>query len=222
MDLDFDLDDLPLGPEGSVRPRSKSHSFGHMVESAWRLPPRSFPSAPPAPWVTSAVPKATVGAVLAKTTAPQLEKGFFQTAADALEFTAADRTFVKGAGIAVAGLTAAGVAAWLAFGRRGDRQTQVTGLPEGGLAAQVRHKMTSFGSGYRGLDAQPNPYQLESEQAYSPTLRILGAGVAGGIGYLAHHQMLATYPGYAKKLQHYARLFEERTPAHIGRTFTMS
>lgn len=72
------------------------------------------------------------------------------------------------------------------------------------------------------MSARSNPYQLESEQAYSPTLRVLGAGMVAGIGYVAHHSMLAGVPGYAEKLAHYAKLFEERSPAHIGRTFGLS
>ncbi|TSA39522.1 hypothetical protein D4R30_00930, partial [archaeon] len=148
--------------------------------------------------------------------APALEKPL---AAEAGFLAAHGKTV---AGYSALGVAALGVAYWLAHGTREDRQTQVTGLPEGGLAAQVRHKMTSFGSGYRGVNAQPNPYQLESEQAYSPTLRVLGAGVVGGVGYFAHHEMLKGVPGYAQKLHKYAKLFEERSPAHIGRTFGLS
>ena len=64
--------------------------------------------------------------------------------------------------------------------------------------------------------------QLESEQAYSPTLRLVGAGFVSSVGLVAHRHMLASVPGYSEKLYQWSKLFEERSPAHIGRTFGFS
>lgn len=58
-----------------------------------------------------------------------------------------NRGLLIGVGVGV-GLTIAGK---LAFGKREDRQTQITGLSDTGISPYSRHRQTDFGSGWRGI-----------------------------------------------------------------------
>lgn len=108
------------------------------------------------------------------------------------------------------GLTAAASIAYgLAFSRRSDRQTQITGLYHGGMAEDSRREHSDFGSGYRGLD--------EDSPSYRTALGLTGIGGAIGL----HHWELRNNPKYTNWLYQALRTFEEKTPGRLGRTFDL-
>jgi hypothetical protein len=47
-----------------------------------------------------------------------------------------------------------------------NRDSDIPGLQEGGVAANLRHALTDFGSAWRGLDAEPQPYNENSNRSY--------------------------------------------------------
>ena len=112
---------------------------------------------------------------------------------------------------------AAAISAYLVYGTRRDRQTQITGLRDEGMAVGNRHAMTSFGSGWQGIDTQ-----LETEQAYNPWLRGIGILAAGGATWEAHKHALRNSERYASKLYGWAAGFEEKSPYRWGRTLGLS
>ncbi len=119
----------------------------------------------------------------------------------------------------IGGLVSAGlVAAGLAFGKRSDRQTQIIGLNDKGVAPSTRHRFTDFGSGYRGLQLDP----FETEEGYSPFLRTLGLGTAGSLAYYAHISQFKLSPTYGATLYKWAKKFEDITPSRLGTTFGLS
>lgn len=76
----------------------------------------------------------------------------------AFEAVKSSRNVLIGAGV-LGGLAIAGS---LAFGKRRDRQTQIVGLSDLGLAADKRHELTDFGSGWRGLNDDPPSVNLST------------------------------------------------------------
>ena len=95
------------------------------------------------------------------------------------------------------------IATNLAFGKRKDRQTQITGLDDLGLAAEQRHALTPFGSGWQGLD-DPSPVNLS-------TLAIAG-GTYGAFRYYTRN-----YPRSAVKVFSAAeRRFPRQTLNYFG------
>lgn len=105
----------------------------------------------------------------------------------------------------LAGFAASAVAAGLAFGKRRDRQTQITGLDDSGIAAIERHQRTDFGSGWRG-------------QQDSTTLPVAASLAAAGTGTLICRSFLQRPEGPLRAYRA-AKLVEDRSPNFILRTF---
>ena len=102
---------------------------------------------------------------------------------------------------------AASAAYAIATSKRKDRQTQIPGLQETGLAAKMRQTVTDFGSGYQGQDNSRK------------TLRfVLGAGALYG----AHKFALQNWAGYAEGVYQTFKTLEERSPGSIFKTFSLS
>ena len=105
------------------------------------------------------------------------------------------------------GAAALAIAAGLAWGKRKDRQTQITGLDDQGVAALSRHQTSDFGSGWRG----------QEDSSTRPWL----AGMAStGAGYYGYRRMLSA-PGGPERLYRWAQNFGEYSPGHIFRTFEL-
>lgn len=113
-------------------------------------------------------------------------------------------------------LWAAGAALSLAlvFGRRPERQTQITGLSDIGFAPASRHELTEFGSGYQGLEDQNTFWSRLQKVA------MVAGAVAGG--FALHKHLLRTRGGYASGLFRTLRQVEDRSPFGILRTFGLS
>lgn len=102
---------------------------------------------------------------------------------------------------------AATVAYSLASSKREDRQTQITGLSDGGHAAKSRHKWSDFGSGWQGDDNS------------STTARDLFLGAAA---FGAHKYALKNYASYAEGVYATLRKIETRSPSELFKTFGTS
>ena len=106
---------------------------------------------------------------------------------------------------AIAG--AAALATGMALSKRRDRQTQITGFDEKGLAAVERKKNSDFGSGWRGLDENSPSYKTARNLA-------LAGGLYGGYRWaVADHAPL---------LHRWLTTVEERFPSKILNTFAPS
>ena len=104
----------------------------------------------------------------------------------------------------------AATAAWaIASSKRSDRQTQITGLSDTGMAADSRHKLTDFGSGWQGQDN-------------SHTLRLASLLVGGAAVLGAHKFALENWSGYAEGIYQFAKKIETRSPGAIFGTFRFS
>ena len=103
----------------------------------------------------------------------------------------------------------ASVAYALATSKRSDRQTQITGLSDTGLASELRHKDTDFGSGWQGGEDRRSLRTAE-------TLFIGAAAFAG------HKWALQNWSGYAEGLYHTFQKIEARSPSELFRTFGLS
>lgn len=115
---------------------------------------------------------------------------------------------MAGASTKILMVAAAAAAAYaIATSKRKERQTQITGLQDTGMAATLRHAFTDFGSGWQGQDRTWMDAQL------------LTAGV--GI-YAAHKFALKNWAGYAEGLYRTLREIEARSPSEIARTFGLS
>ena len=103
---------------------------------------------------------------------------------------------------------AAAAAYAIANSKRGDRQNQITGLQDTGVAQEMRHKLTDFGSGWVGQDNNSDN-----------TLKfLLGAGAVYGL----HKTLHANWADYAEGVYQTLRKIEERSPAELFRTFGLS
>src|SRR5665213_2213018 len=108
--------------------------------------------------------------------------------------------------LAVAAATA--IAYSIATSRRGDRQTQITGLSDVGAAAQSRHKHSDFGSGWTGPD--------------NNSLATAGYLVAGATAFGAHKYALKNWAGYAEGVYQTLKKIEVRSPSELFKTFGLS
>lgn len=98
--------------------------------------------------------------------------------------------------------------AWtIANSKRRDRQTQITGLSDTGIAARVRHALTDFGSGY-----------VDSSNS-DRTLKFL---MASGAVYGAHKWGVANWSGYAEGVYQTLKKIETRSPSELFKTFGTS
>lgn len=115
-----------------------------------------------------------------------------------------------GKGISVALVfAAAATAAWsIASSKRKDRQTQITGLSDIGLAAESRHSLTDFGSGWDGNNGN--------------TRRMAEFLVGGATFFAAHKYALKNWAGYAEGVYQFTKTIERRSPGGIFRTFGLS
>jgi len=122
-----------------------------------------------------------------------------------------------GAAYVAGGIVAAGaISIAMAYSRREDRQTHITGLSDAGIAVHTRHQLTSFGSGWKGLEP------IEPYPDYNRTLRTAGILGVGGALYAGHSFMLRNTPHYASSMYKAALAFEDIVPGHIGTTFGLS
>jgi hypothetical protein len=112
-------------------------------------------------------------------------------------------------GLLVAG--AAIVAGSLAFGRRRDRQSQITGLADTGMAVKGRHERSDFGSGWKGYS--------DDGHTYSSSLRAAGLLTAGYGVNQAHKFALRNVEGYGKGFFNFVSAVENRSPNVMFRTF---
>jgi hypothetical protein len=106
-------------------------------------------------------------------------------------------------------VAAAATAAYaIATSKRKDRQTQITGLADTGLAAQLRHTTTDFGSGWRGD---------EGTSRINASFLVAGAGA-----FAAHKYALKNYAGYAEGVYQALKTIESRSPSELFKTFGLS
>lgn len=113
-----------------------------------------------------------------------------------------------GAATKVLMVAAASTAAYaIATSKRKDRQTQITGLQDTGLACKMRHMLTDFGSGWNGQDRTWMDAKLVTA----------GAGI-----YAAHKFAHRNWAGYAEGLYRTLKTIEARSPSEIFRTFGLS
>ena len=106
-------------------------------------------------------------------------------------------------------VAAASAAAWaIASSTRKERQTQITGLADTGLAAEMRHTSTDFGSGWQGQD--------------SPSWDTAKALTLGATAFAAHKYALRNWSGYAEGLYQTLKKIEQRSPSELFRTFGLS
>ena len=108
--------------------------------------------------------------------------------------------------IGAAALGGLAIAAGLAFSKRRDRQTQITGLNDLGLAADNRHQHSDFGSGWRGLDGETPSYNLS-------TLMAMGGAASG------FHYWISRHPQHAFK---WISFVEQRFPHKLLNYFGFS
>lgn len=114
-----------------------------------------------------------------------------------------------GAATKVLVVAAASAAAYaIANSKRKDRQTSITGLSDLGIAAQLRHANTDFGSGWVGQDNNSDN-----------TLKFL---VGGAAAFGAHKWALNNWAGYAEGLYQTIRKIETRSPSELFKTFGLS
>lgn len=103
---------------------------------------------------------------------------------------------------------AASVAYALANSKRSERQTSITGLSDAGTAAQMRHALTDFGSGWTGED--------NNTKKTAETLLL------GATAYGAHKWATHKWAGYAEGVYQTLKRVESRSPSELFKTFGLS